>query len=417
MIRMEDWKVRLDNPCDGQIGYEGEHLPRTLEIITIPQAGWQYKLDLRNEQGQSNVLAFNSDDNRLWVELRREHLAVSGICEAQIRGLSGERERHSNLFYLNVGTSILALEAFQPMEPSEFAQMEQRITVLSNQATQAAKQAVQAVQDTQKVALHLPELRNGNWWTFDVAQQVYEDSGISAVGPQGAPGQPGEKGEPGKDGKNGIDGTSFTIRSRYDTLEALKQAHPQGQAGDAYAVGSAEENRIYNWSTEIRQWQDLGPLKGPKGDPGIPGQPGQQGEKGDPGEKGEPGAAGADGKGAYELACAGGFLGSEAEFQKALVQIPQKLSKPTMQTITVTQAGWIGEQAPYVQTVACTGVTQDITSIRVTACPKWDDAEQMKVVIASCVLAVRQMENALQFMAYLQRPACDLTYQVEVQPL
>lgn len=69
-------------------------------------------------------------------------------------------------------------------------------------------------------------------------------------------------------GEKGDAGTSFQIRGMYPTYEALIEAHPTGQRGDAYAVGTAEENTIYNWNNDTRVWDNLGGLKGAKGEDG-----------------------------------------------------------------------------------------------------------------------------------------------------
>ena len=63
-------------------------------------------------------------------------------------------------------------------------------------------------------------------------------------GEQGKQGPKGDQGEPGPQGPAGIDGTSFVVRDRFDTLEELKSAHPIGEPGDAYAVGSEDDNTI-----------------------------------------------------------------------------------------------------------------------------------------------------------------------------
>lgn len=150
-------------------------------------------------------------------------------------------------------------------------------------------------------------------------------------GDPGAPGTPGGKGDPGERGEtgvgvqsvertagdgspgttdtytitltdgststftvyNGADGTSFAVLGRYDTLDALQAAHPAGSEGDAWAVGSAEDNDIYLWNVDTQAWQNIGSLQGP---------PGPQGP------------AGADGKTAYQYAQEGGYTGTEAEF-------------------------------------------------------------------------------------------------------
>lgn len=129
-------------------------------------------------------------------------------------------------------------------------------------------------------------------------------------GPQGAAGVQGPQGPQGLKGDDGADGRSFTILALFDTLYALQQAHPTGSAGDAYAVGTAANNTIYIWDTQLAAWTDIGQLQGPQGpqgiqgiqgpigpqgEQGIQGAPGVQGEKGEKGEKGDKGADGADG--------------------------------------------------------------------------------------------------------------------------
>ena len=87
----------------------------------------------------------------------------------------------------------------------------------------------------------------------------------------------GPQGEPGKDG------TSFTVKDRYETLEELKAEHPTGQGGDAYAIGTADDNIIYIWSESQNDYTPVGKLQGPAGPQGS------QGPRGEPGTDGENG--------------------------------------------------------------------------------------------------------------------------------
>lgn len=417
MITMKAWQVYADNPHDLRIGYQGENLARRLEIAVEPAEDWQYKLDLCSAAGQANVLALAQQGGLLTADLERAHLAESGLCRAQVRGLNGTRERRSNIFYLEIGPSINALEQFEPLEPSEFAQMEQEITAHSAAAQAAAAQAEQAADRAEQAAVHAPTVQNGVWWVFDPASGAYIDTGVAAQGPQGpqgALGEKGDKGDPGTPGKDGADGASFTIGARFDSLQALLQAHPTGTPGQAYAVGTAEENTIYNWSAEFGTWQDLGRLKGPQGEPGPQGEKGEPGAAGQPGPQGEPGA---DGMSAYEAARQGGFEGDAQSFYAALAQLPGKLDCPAFVRVTLAAAGWSGSQAPYTQTAACPGATADPSRSILTVCPTWADGEQVEAVAACRVLATAQGDNTLAFTAYLEKPECDLTFDVEVQGL
>lgn len=123
-------------------------------------------------------------------------------------------------------------------------------------------------------------------------------------GPKGDTGATGPEGPQGPQGEPGKDGTSFTVKDRYDTLEELKAAHPTGQAGDAYAVGSEDDNVIYLWSESQQDYTSVGKLQGPagptgpqgpKGDTGEPGATGAQGPKGDTGATGQTGPQGPQG--------------------------------------------------------------------------------------------------------------------------
>lgn len=69
-------------------------------------------------------------------------------------------------------------------------------------------------------------------------------------------------------GEKGDTGTSFQIKGMYATYEELIAAHPTGSRGDAYAVGTSEQNVIYNWNNDTKAWDNLGGLKGAKGDTG-----------------------------------------------------------------------------------------------------------------------------------------------------
>ena len=120
-------------------------------------------------------------------------------------------------------------------------------------------------------------------------------------GPKGEKGETGETGPQGPQGPAGADGTSFVILDRYETLDALRAAHPSGNEGDAYAVGTESDNVIYIWGVDEEDWVSLGSLQGPEGPKGETGPQGPQGEtgpegpQGPQGPQGEQGPAGADG--------------------------------------------------------------------------------------------------------------------------
>ena len=114
-------------------------------------------------------------------------------------------------------------------------------------------------------------------------------------GPQGPQGEPGPAGPAGPKGDPGADGTSFKVLGRYDTLVELEAAHPTGNEGDAYAVGSADSNVIYLWDTDKKAWVSVGSLQGPAGEQGPQGEPGADGKTGPAGPQGKQGPVGETG--------------------------------------------------------------------------------------------------------------------------
>lgn len=103
-------------------------------------------------------------------------------------------------------------------------------------------------------------LSNGQTFTFNVKN-----------GSKGSTGETGKDGARGPEGPPGADGKSFTVNGRYDTLAALRAAHPSGSAGEAYAVGSVESNIIYVWNDDLNDWDPIGALQGPIGATGADG--------------------------------------------------------------------------------------------------------------------------------------------------
>ena len=108
-------------------------------------------------------------------------------------------------------------------------------------------------------------------------------------GDTGATGAKGERGEQGPKGDKGEQGTGVTIKGKYDSLSALQAAHPKGNEGDAYMVGTS----LYAWSGSA--WIDCGSIQGPKGDKGDTGPQGLRGIQGEKGATGERGATGPQG--------------------------------------------------------------------------------------------------------------------------
>lgn len=114
-------------------------------------------------------------------------------------------------------------------------------------------------------------------------------------GPAGPKGETGAQGPTGPKGDTGAPGDSYTVKGLYATLAALQTAHPTGSAGDAWFVGTADSNTVYQWDVDKAAWVNVGALKGPKGDTGAQGPQGDTGPAGPQGPQGEKGPQGSQG--------------------------------------------------------------------------------------------------------------------------
>lgn len=283
-------------------------------------------------------------------------------------------------------------------------------------ADNSEKKATAAATKAEAASNHPPRINsNGKWELWDFDNSRYVATSYDAQGPKGDTGATGETGATGATGAaagfgtpsatvdanvgtpsvqisasgpdtakvfaftfrnlkgdkgdKGESGDSYTVLGLYGTLLALQAAHPTGEAGQAWFVGTADDNVVYQWDVDKGQWVNVGPLKGPKGDkgnkgdtgsPGANGAPGaaatiqvgnvssgtnasvtnsgtsaaavfdfvlpkgDKGAAGDPGAKGDPGAAG---KSAYASAQDGGYTGTEAQFNSDLAKIGNKADK------------------------------------------------------------------------------------------
>lgn len=225
----------------------------------------------------------------------------------------------------------------------------------------AAGSAAAAKSDADRAAAasaHQPRISSDGYWElWDLTQGVYVKTAYQAQGPAGE------------------NGDSYTVKGLYATLSALQAAHPTGSAGDAWFVGTAEDNVVYQWDVDQAKWVNVGALKGPqgtaagfgaptatvdnntgtptvevtasgpdtekvfsftfknlKGEKGETGSTGAQGPTGPAGATGASGAAGkngADGKSAYASAQDGGYTGTEAQFNTDLAAVGGKQAKIT----------------------------------------------------------------------------------------
>jgi hypothetical protein len=95
-------------------------------------------------------------------------------------------------------------------------------------------------------------------------------------------------------GNDGAQGRGLSVLGIYPTLTELQEAVTDPEAGDGYAVGTADDNEIYVW--DGTGWANIGTLRGPQGETGPQGLQGGPGPKGDTGEAGPQGIQGPPGE-------------------------------------------------------------------------------------------------------------------------
>lgn len=94
---------------------------------------------------------------------------------------------------------------------------------------------------------------------------------------------------------------------------------PAGQPGTPGKDGKSAYELAVAGGYQGTEAQWLKSLVGPQGQPGTPGKDGKDGQPGPAGQPGQPGVDGKDGKSAYELAVDGGYKGTESDWLKSLV--------------------------------------------------------------------------------------------------
>jgi hypothetical protein len=154
-------------------------------------------------------------------------------------------------------------------------------------------------------------------------------------GTNGAPGRDGIDGAPGQNGLNGTNGTNGTNGSKGDKGDTGAQGvsvilqgtkaliadlpaapvNPADFAGHGWIVTEGGGD-LWFWNLTDSAWNNVGPIVGPQGNKG------DSGDKGDKGNNGDNGVNGLDGRSAYELAVAGGFVGTQAAWLATLVGAP-----------------------------------------------------------------------------------------------
>lgn len=260
-------------------------------------------------------------------------------------------------------------------------------------------------------------------WILEGNTGTVEDYLATVTGPRGPIGPQGPRGNsgnPGPVGPPGPPGSAVHITGKVNTPSELPTT-PNAQ--DAYVVGPD----IYVWSGT--QWINVGPVTGPEGPPGPQGiqgltgptgpagpqglegpegPPGAQGPRGPQGiqgpagpvgltgSQGPTGPTGPSGSSAYQVAVAGGFVGTEAEWLNSLVGPigPIGPTGPAGPGVTT----YIQPTDPGTQTAAAlwikTGVTDASPSIFAWHGGVWESIANLKTDTSTPVASSNPFENA-----------------------
>lgn len=278
-----------------------------------------------------------------------------------------------------------------------------------------------------------------------------------ATGPQGLQGVQGIKGDTGNPGIDGRDGNSFVVRGRFNTYAELTTVYPAGLEGWAYAVGTAENNTVYNWDVDVSQWVNLGKLQGPAGPQGPQGEAGPQGEQGIQGPQGlqgiqgVAGATGATGTtGATGPAgpglITGGATGQALTKKSATsydtqwttiytkaetdTELNKKATTATVTAIdtrvttlenkiqsnkvsaTLLSASWTGTSAPYSYSLTVTGVTASPESNQDIDLAVGITKAQLDAYNSAEIVDDGQLANTIKFKAYGKKPDVDIPLKI-----
>ena len=152
-------------------------------VITVDtDESWSYKLDVKypdkcNTESNAlyNIIDLDRNGNVCSVILTSGMLPFNGKYTMQLRGISGDKVYHSDIFEAWVKYSIEPGSTYDPV-PSEFYQIENKLDDKVNEAKQYAENAETA-------STRMPKISSDNTWLiWDVGTGDYVDTGIKASG-------------------------------------------------------------------------------------------------------------------------------------------------------------------------------------------------------------------------------------------
>ncbi len=158
-------------------------------VVTVDtDESWSYKLDVKYPDKYNigndtlyNIIDLDRNGNICSVILNSKMLPFNGKYTMQLRGISGDKVYHSDIFETWVKYSIEPGSTYDPV-PSEFYQIENKLDDKVNEAKHYAENAETA-------STRMPKISSDNTWLiWDVGTGDYVDTGIKATGADGEDG-------------------------------------------------------------------------------------------------------------------------------------------------------------------------------------------------------------------------------------
>lgn len=122
----DDWSI--DTSIRNKIGYSGENAVVEFKLEATPEEGFTYYLDVQSKKIKNTILL----DEELSVTLTAEMLGEAGIKKMQIVAYSDDQTKKSNIFEVEVGESINAIEQIAQFVPTVINQLSNLVATVFN---------------------------------------------------------------------------------------------------------------------------------------------------------------------------------------------------------------------------------------------------------------------------------------------